>query len=40
MTRGIRITDAPKLDAVAQVVEHGYAVSAVAERLGISTKSL
>ena len=29
-----------KQDAVAQVVERGYAVSEVAERLGISTKSL
>ena len=30
----------PEQDAVAQVVERGHAVSEVAERLGISTKSL
>jgi transposase len=35
-----RFTDEFKQDAVAQVVERGYAVSEVAERLGISTKSL
>lgn len=40
MNRGIRFTDEFKQDAVAQVVERGYAVSEVAERLGISTKSL
>jgi transposase len=40
MTKGIRFTDEFKQDAVAQVVERGYAVSEVAERLGISTKSL
>ena len=40
MNRGIRFTDEFKRDAVAQVVERGYAVSEVAERLGISTKSL
>ena len=33
-------TDEFKRDAVAQVVDRGYAVSEVAERLGISTKSL
>jgi transposase len=40
MDKGIRFTDGFKRDAVAQVVERGYAVSEVAERLGISTKSL
>ena len=40
MNKGIRFTDEFKKDAVAQVVERGYAVSEVAERLGISTKSL
>ena len=40
MNKGIRFTDEFKQDAVAQVVERGYAVSEVAERLGVSTKSL
>ena len=40
MNKGIRFTDEFKQDAVAQVVERGYAVSEVAGRLGISTKSL
>jgi transposase len=40
MNKGIRFTDGVKQDAVAQVVERGYAVSEVAERLGVSTKSL
>jgi transposase len=40
MNKGIRFTDEFKQDAVAQVVERGYAVREVAERLGISTKSL
>ncbi|MEP4194318.1 MAG: IS3 family transposase [Aliishimia sp.] len=40
MSKGIRFTDEFKWDAVAQVVDRGYAVSEVAERLGISTKSL
>ncbi|MBL1437746.1 MAG: transposase, partial [Rhodobacteraceae bacterium] len=35
-----RFTDEFKRDAVAQVVDRGYAVSEVADRLGISTKSL
>ncbi len=35
-----RFTDEFKRDAVAQVVERGYSVSEVAERLGVSTKSL
>jgi len=40
MSKGVRFTDEFKQDAVAQVVERGYSVSEVAERLGISTKSL
>lgn len=40
MSKGIRFTEEFKRDAVAQVVERGYAVIEVAERLGISTKSL
>ena len=40
MNKGIRFTDKFKQDAVAQVVERGFAVSEVAERLGICTKSL
>jgi len=40
MNKGIRFTDEFKRDAVAQVVDRGYAVSEVADRLGISTKSL
>lgn len=40
MIKGIRFTNEFKQDAEAQVVERGYAVSEVAERLGISTKSL
>ncbi len=40
MNKGIRYTDEFKRAAVAQVVEGGYSVSEVAERLGISTKSL
>ena len=40
MSTGVQFTDAFKQDAVSQVVERGYAVSEVAERLGISTKSL
>jgi len=38
--KGIRFTSEFRQDAVAQVVERGYAVNEVAERLGISTKSL
>jgi transposase len=40
MSKGIRFTDEFRQDTVAQVGERGYAVSEVAERLGISTKSL
>jgi transposase len=35
-----RFTEEFKRDAVAQVVDRGYAVREVAKRLGISTKSL
>ena len=35
-----RFTDEFKRDSVAQVVDRGYAVSEVAERLGVSTRSL
>ena len=34
MSKGMRFTDEFKRDAVVQVVERGYAVSDVAERLG------
>lgn len=37
---GIRFTDEFKRDVVAHVVDRGYSVSEVSERLGISTKSL
>ena len=37
MSKGIRFTDEFKRDAVAQVVERGYAVSEVAERLGLAS---
>lgn len=40
MNKGIRLTDEFKKEAVAQVFERGYSVSELAERLGISTKSL
>jgi transposase len=40
MSGRIRFDDAFKRDAVSQVVERGYLVREVAERLGISTKSL
>ena len=40
MAKGIRFTDEFKQDAVAHIVEREYAVSEVAERLGVSTKSL
>ena len=40
MNKGIRFANEFKQDAVAQVVERGYAVREVAERLGVSTKSL
>ena len=37
---GVKFTDEFKRDAVAQVEERGYAVREVAERLGVSTKSI
>ena len=40
MGTGIRYTDEFKQEAVNQVVNHGYSVSDVSSRLGISTKSL
>ena len=40
MNKGIRFTDEFNRDAVARVVERGCADSEVAERLGISTKSV
>ncbi len=40
MGTGIRYTDEFKQEAVNQVVKHGYSVSDVSSRLGISTKSL
>ena len=40
MAKGIRFTYEFKRDAVAQIVERGYAFSEVAEGLGVSTKSL
>ena len=40
MGKGIRYTDEFKQEAVNQVVVHGYPVSEVSERLGMSTKSL
>ncbi len=40
MSGWIHFSDEFKKDAVSQVVDRGYAVKDVAERLGISTKSL
>ncbi|PHR61517.1 MAG: hypothetical protein COA47_05835 [Robiginitomaculum sp.] len=40
MSTRIRFTEEFKRDAVAQVIDRGYSVQEVAERLGISTKSL
>ena len=40
MPSGIRFTEEFKRDAVAQVTDRGYSAQEVAERLGISTKSL
>lgn len=36
MYKGIRFADEFKQDAVAQVVERGYAVSEMADRLGVT----
>ena len=40
MGKGIRYSDEFKQEAVNQVLIHGYSVADVADRLGISTKSL
>lgn len=40
MGTGIRYSDEFKQEAVNQVVVHGYSVTDVAERLGVSNKSL
>tara|TARA_R110000868_G_scaffold120477_5_gene319934 strand:+ start:23574 stop:23852 length:279 start_codon:yes stop_codon:yes gene_type:complete len=40
MSRGKRYTDEFKTEAVKQVVERGYTVNEVAERLGVCTKTL
>jgi len=40
MSRQIRFSDEFKIDAVAQVTEPGFSLKEVAERLGISAKSL
>ena len=40
MSGQIRYSDEFKIDAVVQVVERGYAFKELAERLGISTKSI
>ena len=40
MSGQIRYSDEFKIDAVAQVVERGYSFKELAERLGISTKSI
>ena len=38
--RGKRYPEEFKTEAVKQVTEHGYAVLSVAERLGVSSKTL
>ena len=40
MSRGKRYTDEFKTEAVKQIVERGYSVNEVAERLGVCTKTL
>ena len=40
MGKGIRYSDEFKQEAVNQVTVHGYSVNDVADRLGISTKTL
>ena len=40
MSKGKRYTDEFKVEAVKQITERGYSVQEVADRLGISTKSL
>ena len=38
--KGIRYTDEFKSEAIKQITDRGHAVADVAERLGVSTKSL
>jgi transposase len=38
--KGIRYTDEFKFEAIKQITDRGHAVADVAERLGVSTKSL
>tara|TARA_R110000744_G_scaffold22984_2_gene58546 strand:- start:1915 stop:2181 length:267 start_codon:yes stop_codon:yes gene_type:complete len=40
MSKGKRYTEEFKIEAVKQITERGYSVHEVAERLGITTKSL
>jgi transposase-like protein len=40
MSKGKRYTEEFKIEAVKQVTDRGYSVNEVAERLGITTKSL
>ncbi|CAM3940285.1 Transposase [Rheinheimera salexigens] len=40
MSKGKRYTEEFKIEAVKQVTDRGYSVNEVAERLGISAKSL
>lgn len=40
MTKGIRYSEEFKQEAANQVIHHNYPVSEVAERLGISSKTL
>jgi transposase len=40
MSKGKRYTDEFKKEAVKQVIERGYSVAEVSERLGICTKTL
>ena len=40
MNKGIRYTESFKQEAVNQIIKHGYPVSEVSDRLGVSTKSL
>ena len=40
MSRGKRYADEFTTEAIKQIVERGYSVSEVAERLGVCTKTL
>ena len=40
MSKGKRYTEEFKIEAVKQITDRGYSVQEVADRLGISTKSL